>query len=137
MAAGTIGMLASIPGQTMAVGVFSEYLISKTGLNRIELSFAYMTGTILSSLFLPFAGKLLDLIGARIMILVTGIGLGISLLFFSQTVSLINFFSPVSSKYLSHSFFGNTGYVVSFFDATPIWSGHYGYGQPYRFSKMV
>ena len=88
----------------MAVGVFSEYLISKTGLNRIELSFAYMMGTILSSLILPFAGKLLDLIGARIMILATGIGLGISLLFFAQTVSLINSFSPVSSEYLSHSF---------------------------------
>ena len=104
MAASTIGMLSSIPGQTMGVGVFSEYLISKTGLNRIELSFAYMMGTILSSLILPFAGKLLDLIGARIMILATGIGLGISLLFFAQTVSLINFFSPVSSEYLSHSF---------------------------------
>ena len=88
----------------MGVGVFSEYLISKTGLNRIELSFAYMMGTILSSLILPFAGKLLDLIGARIMILATGIGLGVSLLFFAQTVSLINSFSPVSSEYLSHSF---------------------------------
>ena len=104
MVASTFGMLASIPGQTMGVGVFSEYLISKTGLNRIELSFAYMMGTILSSLILPFAGKLLDLIGARIMILATGIGLGISLLFFAQTVSLINSFSPVSSEYLSHSF---------------------------------
>ena len=104
MAASTIGMLSSIPGQTMGVGVFSEYLISKTGLNRIELSFAYMMGTILSSLILPFAGKFLDLIGGRMMILATGIGLGVSLLFFAQTVSLINSFSPVSSEYLSHSF---------------------------------
>ncbi len=104
MAASTFGMLASIPGQTMGVGVFSEYLISKTGLNRIELSFAYMMGTILSSLILPFAGKLLDRIGARIMILATGIGLGVSLLFFAQTVTLINSLSPVFSGFLPHSF---------------------------------
>ena len=104
MAASTLGMLASIPGQTMGVGVFSEYLISKTGLNRIELSFAYMMGTILSSLILPFAGKLLDRIGGRMMILATGIGLGVSLLFFAQTVTLINSLSPVFSGFLPHSF---------------------------------
>jgi MFS family permease len=104
MAASTFGMLASIPGQTMGVGVFSEYLISMTGLNRIELSFAYMMGTILSSLLLPFAGKLLDRIGARIMILATGIGLGLSLLFFAQTVTLINTLNPVFSEFLPHSF---------------------------------
>ena len=95
MVASTFGLLASIPGQTMGVGVFSEYLISMTGLNRIELSFAYMMGTILSSLILPFAGKLLDRIGGRMMILATGIGLGVSLLFFAQTVTLINSLSPV------------------------------------------
>ena len=88
----------------MGVGVFSEYLISKTGLNRIELSFAYMMGTILSSLILPFAGKLLDRIGGRMMILATGIGLGVSLLFFAQTVTLINSLSPVFSGFLPHSF---------------------------------
>ena len=88
----------------MGVGVFSEYLISMTGLNRIELSFAYMMGTILSCLILPFAGKLLDRIGARIMILATGIGLGLSLLFFAQTVTLINTLNPVFSEFLPHSF---------------------------------
>ena len=88
----------------MGVGVFSEYLISKTGLSRIELSFAYMMGTILSSLILPFAGKLLDRIGARMMILATGIGLGLSLLFFAQTVTLINNLNPVFSEFLPHSF---------------------------------
>ena len=89
----------------MGVGVFSEYLISKTGLNRIQLSFAYMMGTILSSLILPFAGKLLDRIGARMMILATGIGLGAALLFFAQTVNLINTWSPVFSEFLPQSFF--------------------------------
>ena len=137
MAASTFGLLASIPGQTMGVGVFSEYLISKTGLNRIQLSFAYMMGTILSSLILPFAGKLLDRIGARMMILATGIGLGAALLFFAQTVNLINTWSPVFSEFLPQSFFGPNSNDVSLFATSPIWSGYYGYGQPQRFSKMV
>ncbi len=99
----------------MGVGVFSEYLISKTGLNRIELSFAYMTGTILSSLILPFAGKILDHIGARMMILATGIGLGSSLLFFAQTVALINSLNPVFSEYLPQSFLAIMVMSLAFF----------------------
>jgi len=98
----------------MGLGVFSEYLISKTGLNRIELSFAYMIGTILSSLTLPFAGQLLDRIGARMMILGTGLGLGVALLFFSQTVALINTMSPVSSEFLPHSFLALLVMILAF-----------------------
>jgi len=104
--ASTIGMLASIPGQTMGVGVFSEYLISATGLNRIELSFAYMTGTILSSLILPFAGRLYDRLGARVMIVATGVGLGVALIFFAQTVALINTFRPLLPEFFPASLAG-------------------------------
>ena len=114
MVASTFGLLASIPGQTMGVGVFSEYLISKTGLNRIELSFSYMVGTILSSLVLPFAGKLLDGIGARMMILATGLGLGASLLFFAQTVTLINSLNPVFSGFLPDSFLAQMIMTLAF-----------------------
>ena len=102
----TIGMLASIPGQTMGVGVFSEYLISGTGLSRIELSLAYMMGTILSSLTLPFAGKLYDRLGARVMIVVTGIGLGVALLLFAQAIILINSLHPLLPKFLPASIAG-------------------------------
>ena len=114
MAASTLGMLASIPGQTMGVGVFSEYLISKTGLNRIELSFAYMLGTILSSLILPFAGKLLDRIGARMMILATGIGLGLSLLFFAQAVTLINTLNPIFTDFFPQTFLALLVMTIAF-----------------------
>ena len=102
----TIGRLASIPGQTMGVGVFSEYLISGTGLSRIELSLAYMTGTILSSLTLPFAGKLYDRLGARVMIVATGIGLGVALLLFAQAIILINSLHPLLPKFLPASMAG-------------------------------
>ena len=76
----TIGMVASIPGQTMGVGVFTEYLINRTGLDRLEISLAYMAGTIISSFIVPYAGQILDKLGARMMIVVSGLGLGVALL---------------------------------------------------------
>ena len=82
----TVGIMSSIPGQTMGVGVYTDYLILHTGLNRLEISMAYMTGTILSSLLLPAAGRLYDLWGSRVMIFLAGTGLGLALLLFSETV---------------------------------------------------
>ena len=61
-------MIASIHGQTMGVGVYTDFLIQMSHLNRMQISMAYMTGTILSSLILPFAGHYYDLLGGRIMI---------------------------------------------------------------------
>ena len=101
----TLGIMASIPGQTMGVGVYTDYLILHSGLNRLEISMAYMTGTIISSLLLPLAGKFYDLWGSRVMILFAGTGLGISLFLFSETRSLLkdlhDFFPGVQSANLS------------------------------------
>jgi len=80
MFASMIGIIMSIPGQTMGVGVFTDDIILATGLSRFELSLAYMFGTIGSSFLLPYAGKLFDLWGARIMVVFASTGLGGSLL---------------------------------------------------------
>ncbi len=45
----SIGVLASIPGQTMGVSVFTDYYISNLSISRVELSTAYMIGTLISS----------------------------------------------------------------------------------------
>ena len=86
----TLGMIASIPGQTMGVGVYTDFLIQNSHLNRIQISMAYMTGTILSSLLLPLAGHYYDLVGGRIMIVFAGIGMGISLLLFAESITIIH-----------------------------------------------
>jgi hypothetical protein len=64
----TLGIMSSIPGQTMGVGIYTDFLIQSSHLSRMQISMAYMTGTILSSLLLPLAGRYYDLLGARIMI---------------------------------------------------------------------
>jgi len=97
----TLGTLASLPGQTMGVGVFTDYLISNTNLNRMQISFSYMIGTIFSSLLIPISGRYVDLFGTRIMISVAGIGLGVSLLLLSKSLDLINFLVSILPEYYS------------------------------------
>lgn len=90
---GTLALLASIPGQTMGVGVFTDNLIIALGLSRTELSTAYMLGTIGSSLLLPVGGTMLDRVGARIMLAISCVGLGGSAAMLSQSDRIANYFA--------------------------------------------
>ena len=84
LAAATVAAIASIPGQTIGVGVFEKYLRSTLGLSSVQLTLAYAVGTIGSSFILPFAGSLLDRVGSRVMATVAAGGLGVSLVLLSQ-----------------------------------------------------
>lgn len=64
--AGSLGVVMSIPGQTMGISVFTEHLINSLGVGRLELSMAYMFGTLGSALILPIAGRFLDKFGPRL-----------------------------------------------------------------------
>ena len=65
VAVATVGIIMSIPGQTMGVSVFTDHLIRVTGLTRLELAYTYLAGTLGSSLLLPRGGLFLDRHGAR------------------------------------------------------------------------
>ncbi len=80
----TLGTLLSIPGQTMGVSVFTDYLIRDLDLSRNDLTSAYMIGTILSACVLPFAGCCFDRLGARVMIVIASLALGVTLLYLSS-----------------------------------------------------
>ncbi len=90
--AGTVGVLMSAPGQTMGVSVFTDYLIDAIGISRIQLSLAYMVGTVASSFLLTWAGKMYDVYGARIVGVVVSVWLGFILLLFSRVDQIIWFF---------------------------------------------
>jgi len=66
VAMGTLGVLFSVPGQTMGVSVFTDHLIGELNISRDQISLAYMFGTIGSSLFLTLAGKWYDRYGVRL-----------------------------------------------------------------------
>lgn len=78
--AATVGIIMSIPGQTMGVSVFTDPLLAATGLSREGLSYAYFAGTLTSGLMLPRGGRLLDRFGARATAIGATTGLGIALI---------------------------------------------------------
>ncbi len=86
---GALGVLASIPGQTMGVSVFTDDLLAATGLSRFALSNAYLVGTLSSGLLLPWGGVLFDRYGARPLAILACWGLAATLCFlaFSDRVS--------------------------------------------------
>ncbi|WP_298763971.1 nitrate/nitrite transporter [uncultured Polaribacter sp.] len=102
---GSIGVLFSIPGQTVGVSVFTDPVKDALGLTRNQFSNGYMIGTLLSAFFVTKAGVLFDKFGARIVAFFAATGLGFALLLFSISENISNF--------LKTSF--NTGsWVISF-----------------------
>ena len=85
---GSIGVLASIPGQTVGVSVFTDPVKDALGLTRNQFSNAYMFGTLLSAFFVSRAGALFDKYGARYVAFFATIFLGLSLLLFSISVHI-------------------------------------------------
>lgn len=85
---GTIGVLASVPGQTIGVSVFTDPVKDALGLSRNQFSNAYMLGTFLSSLVVSKAGVWFDAYGARYVAFFATILLSISLLLASISVEI-------------------------------------------------
>ncbi len=82
--AGAMGVVASIPGQTIGVNVFAEELVEHLGLSRRALSDAYFWGTLSSGLLLPFVGSWYDRLGARRLVVLSSVGLGAALFYLSE-----------------------------------------------------
>jgi len=79
----TLGILFSVPGQTMGMGVFTDSFINAFGLSRTQLSSAYFFGTLGSALLLTWAGRQYDRHGARTLLVLSSLGLGVVLLLLS------------------------------------------------------
>ncbi|QIA08272.1 MFS transporter [Draconibacterium halophilum] len=95
--AATVGVLFSAPGQTTGVSTFTDYLIENIGINRDQISTAYMFGTIGSSFILTYAGTLYDKYGARWVGMAAALTLGFVLLLFSQSDRIIKAIVPENS----------------------------------------
>ncbi|HKK18015.1 MAG TPA: MFS transporter, partial [Opitutales bacterium] len=76
----TLGVCASMPGQTIGVGVFKTRLMEALGLTSMQLSVSYMLGTFLSAMFLGTGGKFFDRVGGRKALVYSVIALGLVLL---------------------------------------------------------
>ncbi|MGF1453271.1 MAG: MFS transporter [Opitutales bacterium] len=92
--AGTIGIIATIPGQTMGVGPFTESLLLELDLARTPLALAYLVGTIGSSLLLPRVGRAFDQLGVRPVALAGYFLFGLALIYLSQVDQLYHAMTP-------------------------------------------
>ena len=85
---GSIGVLASIPEQTVGVSVFTDPVKDALELSRNQFSNAYMIGTLLSSFFVSKAGIWFDKYGARYVAFSAIVLLGIALILCSFSVTI-------------------------------------------------
>ncbi len=94
---GALGVIFSIPGQTMGVSVYTDHLILNLHLSRIQISTAYMIGTLLSSLVITKAGLFYDKFGARIAAAGAAFFLGLCIIFLSYSVNITAFIHKLTS----------------------------------------
>lgn len=85
---GTLGIWASVPGQTIGVSVFTDPVKDALGLSRNQFSNAYMIGTLCSALVIGRAGIWFDRFGARYVAFFAAIALAFALLLCSWSVNM-------------------------------------------------
>lgn len=75
LAAGTFGSFMTMPGQTAAVSVFFDPLMSDLGITQVQASFAYTVGTLAGILPAPLIGRWVDRRGPRLTATVISVAL--------------------------------------------------------------
>jgi MFS family permease len=77
------------PGQTAAVSVFVDPLITDLGLSRSLVSTAYLIGTLTGAAALPAVGRLVDRFGARLTMTVIAAAFGAVLIGLSTVTGIV------------------------------------------------
>jgi MFS family permease len=125
---GTIGIIATAPGQSYSVSLFIDHIIEDLSLSRSALSSYYGIGTLIASLTLTWVGKNIDKHGNRKVGVIVSILFAITLILFSKinsTLALLFGFigirglgqgslSMVSSTAISKWFNKKRGRVLSY-----------------------
>lgn len=97
VAASTIGIIASIPGQTMGVSVYTDTYIDVLGIDRVQMTTAYLIGTGLSGFLVSTGGLLFDRLGARKFFVLAVLLFGAALVFMSQMDRIVRLFGMTGS----------------------------------------
>jgi len=90
MVVSTIGTIFSAPGQTIGFSAFTDSVINALNLSRVQITTAYLVGTVVSGFLLPWGGKLYDRYGARLTFMLSAVMLG-AILFFLSAIDTINY----------------------------------------------
>lgn len=79
-----LGIIMMGPSQTFTVSVFIDSFVADLGISRSNVSLLYGIATLAGSFLLPLTGRLLDRYGNRMLMVITVLAFGVSLVSLSQ-----------------------------------------------------
>lgn len=90
--AASIGMAATIPGQTVGISLFIDSFIADLGPSRTAVSLAYTLATVAGALALPLIGRAVDRFGPRSSVVAITVAFAATCFLLGRTVGLITLF---------------------------------------------
>ena len=80
----TLAMVGTLPGRTQGLGLITEPLLRDLNISRVTFAQINLVATLVGSLFCIGIGKLIDRTGSRLVLTVTALALGLTVLGMSQ-----------------------------------------------------
>ena len=80
----TLAMIGTLPGRTQGLGLVTEQLLKDLSISRVNFAQINLVATLIGSLFCIGIGKVVDRVGSRIVLTVTALALGLTVLGMSQ-----------------------------------------------------
>jgi MFS family permease len=84
-----LAMVGTLPGRTQGLGLITDPLLRDLGLGRVQYTQLNLVATLIGALFCIGVGRLIDRVGSRLVLTVTAIALGATVLAMSQASTLI------------------------------------------------
>jgi len=79
-------MLGTLPGRTQGLGLITEPLLRDLQISRVAYAQINLVATLIGGLFCLGIGRLIDRLGSRVVLTVTALALGLTVLAMSQSV---------------------------------------------------
>jgi MFS family permease len=85
----TLAMIGTLPGRTQGLGLITEPLLRDLQISHVTFAQINLVATLVGSLFCIGIGKLIDRSGSRIVLTVTALALGVTVLGMSQASGVL------------------------------------------------
>ena len=84
-----LAMVGTLPGRTQGLGLITEPLLRDLGLSRVTYAQINLVATLVGALFCIGVGRLIDRAGSRVVLTVTAVALGLTVLVMSQASTVV------------------------------------------------
>src|SRR5215510_6090323 len=84
-----LAMVGTLPGRTQGLGLITEPLIRDLGLSRVAYAQINLVATLIGALFCIGVGRLIDRVGSRLVLTVTAVALGLTVVTMSQSTGVV------------------------------------------------